>query len=223
VTSANIRTMEITYIGHSCFKIKGKDLTIIIDPYDPDDVGYKLPKLEADVLLISHEHLDHNYREGVAGYRLLIDAPGEYETGGTFIYGIETFHDKKAGSERGKNIMYLIEIDGFNILHTGDLGHELSKETLEKIPNVDVLLVAVGGMYTINAEGASDIISELEPGIVVPMHYYVNEKDGKMDKLDKFLDEMGSDGKAKREEKLKLTTKNDIPEETTVVVLEPQY
>lgn len=215
--------MEITYIGHSCFKIKGKELTLVIDPYNPKDVGYKLPKLEADVLLISHQHEDHNYKEGVTGYRLLIDSPGEYETKGTFIYGIETFHDNKNGAERGYNIMYLIEMDGFNILHTGDLGHELSKETLEKIPNVDVLLVAVGGTYTIDAEGASDIISELEPGFVIPMHYYVNEQTAKLSKLEKFLDEMGADGKAKREEKLKLTGKNDIPEETTVVVLEPQH
>ena len=215
--------MEITYIGHSCFKIKGKELTIVIDPYNPEDVGYKLPKLEADVLLISHEHADHNYKEGVTGYRLLIDAPGEYETKDTFVYGIETFHDNKDGAERGKNIMYLIEMDGFNILHTGDLGHELSKETLEKIPNVDVLLVAVGGVVTIDAKGASDIISELEPGFVIPMHYYENEKTEKLGKLEKFLDEMGADGKAKREEKLKLSNKNDIPEETTVVVLEPQH
>lgn len=215
--------MEITYIGHSCFKIKGKDLTLVIDPYKMEEVGYKLPKLEADVLLISHEHADHNNKEGVTGYRLLIDAPGEYETKGVFIYGLETFHDKKNGAERGKNVMYLIEIDGFNILHTGDLGHELSKETLEKIPSVDVLLVNVGGFVAQDAEGASTLISELEPSFVVPMHYNENEKTSKLDKVEKFLKEMGADGKAKTEEKLKISNRSDIPEETTVVVLEPQH
>ena len=214
--------MEITYIGHSCFKIKGKELTLVIDPYDPKEAGYKLPKLEADVLLLSNSE-DTSTKSSVSGVRLLIDAPGEYETKGTFVYGIETFRDKKEGAERGKNIMYLIEMEGFNILHTGDLGHDLSKETLERIPNVDVLLVGVGGAGSIDAEGASDIISELEPGIVIPMHYNENDETSKLDKLDKFLKEMGADDKAKNEDKLKLTNKIDIPEETSVVVLAPQH
>jgi L-ascorbate metabolism protein UlaG (beta-lactamase superfamily) len=218
--------MEITYIGHSCFKIKDKELTIIIDPYDPKKLGYKLPKLEADVLCLTHNHSDHSYKEGVVGYRLLIDGPGEYETKETFIYGIEVYHDDKDGSERGTNTMYLIEMDGFNILHTGDLGHELSKETLEKIPNVDVLLICVGGTYTIDAETASQVISDIEPAIVVPMHYQTDDLTGlseKLDKVDKFLNEMGVEGSVKKEDKLKLTSKNDLPEDTEVVVLNPQH
>ncbi|EKE00397.1 MAG: Zn-dependent hydrolase of the beta-lactamase fold-like protein, partial [uncultured bacterium] len=163
--------MEITYIGHSCFKIKGKENTVVIDPYDPSDVGYKLPKLEGDIVLISHSHKDHSNKEGVYGYRVVIDTPGEYETKGTVIYGIEVFHDEKEGTERGGNVMYLVEMDGFNILHMGDLGHTLSKETLERIPDIDVLLIPVGGTYTIDAETAVDVISDIEPGIVVPMHY----------------------------------------------------
>ena len=95
--------MEITYIGHSCFKLKGKNLTVVIDPYDPEKVGYKLPKLEADALLLSHHHFDHDYVQGVSDYKLLIDGPGEYETNEVFIYGIPTFHDDKEGAERGKN------------------------------------------------------------------------------------------------------------------------
>src|SRR5688572_17302962 len=105
--------MEITHLGHSCFKIKGKNVTLVIDPYDPKQLGVKLSKLEADVLLMSHEHFDHAYKEGVQNYRLLINEPGEYETGDVSIYGINTFHDDKEGSERGNNTMYLIEIDGF--------------------------------------------------------------------------------------------------------------
>ncbi len=219
--------MEITYIGHSCFKIKGKELTLVIDPYDPAQLGIKLPKLEADVVLVSHDHFDHNYVKGVNGYSLLISGQGEYEKQGMFVYGIETFHDDKEGKERGGNVMYAIELDGFTILHTGDLGHELSTETLEKIPNIDVLMVPVGGVYTIDAEKAVKVISDTEPGIVIPMHY--SEKGSKnadlLAPLDKFLDEMGveGNGKTKTMEKLKISSRNDIPSETEVIVLEPQH
>ena len=123
--------MEITYIAHSCFKIKTKNQTIVIDPYDPQKTGYKLPKLSADILMISHDHFDHNFKESVTDVQLLVDGAGEYEKDDTFIYGIKTFHDDKKGAERGSNTIYLIEAEGFSLLHLGDLGHELEKETLE--------------------------------------------------------------------------------------------
>lgn len=217
--------MEITHIGHSCFKIKGKDLTIVIDPYDPEQVGYKLPKLEADIVLITHRHRDHNYLDGVKNYKMVIDTPGEYEVNGVYVQGIETYHDEKQGKERGENIMYWIDMENVDILHMGDLGHDLSEESLEKIPDVEVLLIPVGGGYTINAETAVDVISAIEPGIVIPMHYQTPDLklSNKLDPIDKFLDEMGVSGKTKREEKLKISNKSDIPEETDVVVLEPQH
>jgi L-ascorbate metabolism protein UlaG (beta-lactamase superfamily) len=216
--------MEITYIGHSCFKIKGKQMTLVVDPYNPK-IGYKLPKLECDLLLSTHSHADHNYIEGVSGYKLLIDSAGEYESGGVFVYGIPSFHDKKEGADRGDNIIFLIDIDGFTILHLGDLGHELSKDMLEKIANVDVLLIPVGGKYTIDAETASEVISELEPGYVIPMHYKTPDlKDpADLDSIDKFLHEMGVENNVKREDKLKLSSKSDIPDETQVVILNPAH
>ena len=219
------KIMEITYIGHSCFKLKGKNLTVVIDPYDPAKVGYKLPKLEADALLLSHHHFDHDYVQGVTGYKLLVDGPGEYETNEVFIYGIPTFHDNKEGAERGKNTIYLIEIDGVNVLHLGDLGHELTKETLEKIPNVDVLLIPVGGKYTIDASTAVEVISSIEPSIVIPMHYSTQDLSFKeeLQKLDKFLDEMGVENSIKKEEKLKISSKSDLPEDTEIVILTPQH
>ncbi len=213
--------MEIKYYGHSCFKIKGKDVSIVIDPFDPQKVGYKLPKLEADILVLSHDHADHNYRDAVSDYRLLIDTPGEFELGGAFVTGFHTYHDNKEGQERGDNIIYQIELDDLSILHLGDLGHELSKEILEKISVVDVLFIPVGGVYTIDAKTAVKVISSLEPGIVVPMHYQTDDLTGlsqKLDGLDKFLEEMGN-GDVVSEEKLKLSGKNDIPEETEVIVL----
>lgn len=216
--------MEITYIGHSCFKIKGKDLEIVIDPYDPSMLGYKLPKLSADVVLSTHSHGDHNYLEGVNGYKLAVTTPGEYEINGVYIEGISTFHDDKDGKERGKNTIFQISIDNMNILHLGDLGHQLSKDTLEKILDIDVLLIPVGGFYTIDAETATEVISEIEPGIVIPMHFQedsVTPVTKEMAPLKKFLEEMGAEN-VKKLEKLKIT-KSDIPEETETIVLIPAH
>ncbi|KKS31837.1 hypothetical protein A2380_01990 [candidate division WWE3 bacterium RIFOXYB1_FULL_43_24] len=217
--------MEITYIGHSCFKIKGKkDLTIVIDPYDPK-IGYKLPKMDADILLTTHNHFDHYNISGVSGYKLLIDGPGEYEVNGAFIYGIPTFHDDKKGDERGTQTMYVIDIDGFTLMHLGDLGHELNTELLEKISKVDVLMIPIGGVYTINAEKAAQVISSLEPGIVLPMHYKTDDLVGfdDLQGLDKFMDEMGIENNVKREEKLKISSGSDIPEDTEVIILKPAH
>ncbi len=216
--------MEITYIGHSCFKIKGKNVTLVIDPYDPR-IGYKLPKLEADLLLSTHAHFDHHNIEGVTGYKLLIDGPGEYEANDTFVYGVQVYHDDKQGAERGVQTIYYIEVDGFHILHLGDLGHVLSQETLEKITDVDVLLVPVGGKYTIDAKTASKVISSIEPGIVVPMHYNTSDLTGVegLDPLDKFLNEMGIEDNVKTEEKLKLSSASDVPNDTQVIVLKPSH
>ncbi len=216
--------MEITYIGHSCFKIKGKGVSIVIDPYDPK-IGYKLPKLEADVLLTTHDHFDHHNISGVSGYKILIEGPGEYEVNGAFIYGIPTSHDEKGGTERGVQTIYNIDIDGFTLMHLGDLGHELSKETIEKIPNVDVLMIPIGGVFTIDAEKAVKVISAIEPGIVLPMHYKTDDLVGfeKLGGLDKFMDEMGVENNIKKDDKIKINSKGDIPEETEVVILKPAH
>jgi len=214
--------MEITYLGHASFKIKGKNISLIIDPFN-EKIGQKFPKQKCDLLLVTHDHFDHNCIENVSEYKLLINGPGEYESGGVFVYGVSTKHDNNNGSKRGDNTIYLIEIDGFNVLHLGDLGHELKEETLEKIHQVDVLLIPVGGKYTIDAETAVKVISLLEPGIVVPMHYKTDtltDSEG-MQGVDKFVEEMGADQGARKEDKLKLTSESDVPEETETVLLKP--
>ncbi|RJR27301.1 hypothetical protein C4561_02625 [candidate division WWE3 bacterium] len=214
--------MEITFIGHSCFKIKGKDTSVVIDPYDPK-IGYKLPKLDCDAVLISHDHFDHNNVTGVTSYRLLVNTAGEYEISDTTILGVQTFHDSKDGSERGKNIIYSIYIDGFNIVHLGDLGHELSDSVIEKLGVVDILLIPVGGTYTIDAEVASKVISSVEPSVVIPMHYQTPDLKGiELGSLDKFLDEMGmkSNGKV---DKFKINSRNELPDDTEIVVLNPSH
>jgi L-ascorbate metabolism protein UlaG (beta-lactamase superfamily) len=216
--------MEITYIGHASFKIKGKDLTIVIDPYDPK-IGYKFPKQKADLLLTSHQHYDHYNLDGVSDYKLHIDGPGEYEIQGVFVTGLATFHDDHDGGERGKNTIYVIDIDGFTLLHLGDLGHELPKETLQKIPSVDVLMIPVGGFYTIDPEVAAKVISSIEPSIVIPMHYQTADLTGIKDlaPIDKFMDEMGVDNGIKKTDRLKINAKSDIPEETTVYILNQDH
>jgi len=217
--------MEITYIGHSCFKIKTKSAIIITDPYDPKMLGYRLPKLDADLVTVSHSHPDHSNISGVTVSKLAITTPGEFEALDVSVVGIATFHDSSDGSVRGKNTIFLIEADGFNLLHLGDLGHELSKETLERLPEIDVLMIPVGGIFTIDSKLASKVISSIEPGYVLPMHYQTQDLVGipeKMDGIEKFLHEMGEDG-LKSVEKLKISSKSDIPDETEVVVLAPSH
>lgn len=221
--------MEITYFGHSCFKIKTKELTLIVDPFDPEKLGIKLPKLEGDAVLITHDHFDHNYKKGVSGYRLLVDGPGEYELSGVKIMGIPTKHggddaDAAKGGMAQSNTMYYIEAeDGVSVLHCGDLGHTLDDATLEKFGEVTALLIPVGGVYTIDAEKASKVISSIEPAFVVPMHYKMNgSKIGDIATLEKFLDEMGlENGAVKRSNILKISSA-DNEAETQVIVLEKQ-
>lgn len=215
--------MEITYFGHSCFKIKAKDLTLVIDPFDPEKLGVKLPKLEADAVLITHNHFDHNYINGVSGHRLVVQGPGEYELGGVSIFGISANHDDKNGQERGKTTMYYIETAGESVLHCGDLGDILDESTLAKFGQVTALLIPVGGVYTIDAEKAAKVISSIEPAYVVPMHYRMQgSKLQEIDTLEKFLDEMGLDNEAtKRVSSLRIA-EADNENETQVIVLEKQ-
>ncbi len=218
--------MEITLIGHSCFKIKGKSLSIVIDPYNPDTVGYKMPKVSADVVLLTHDRDDQKSLEAVTDYKFVINSAGEYEISDTFVYGMKTFHDDAKGAERGENIIYQILMDDFSILHLGDLGHELTRETLEKITNVDILMIPVGGSYTIDARTALKVISQVEPSIIIPMHFQTEDLKlpQKLQDVKAFLEEYGAEGNGLKEaDKLRFLTRNDIPEESEVYLLSPQH
>lgn len=211
--------MEITWLGHSCFKIDNKETSIVIDPYNPK-VGLKLPKnLEASLLLITHDHYDHNYKEGVAKNPYIIDSPGEYEISGASINGISSFHDKKNGEERGKNTIYVIEFEGITLCHLGDLGHDLSDEEIDKLGTIDILMIPVGGGVTINAEEAAKIIGEIEPKIVIPMHYKIPGLNINLDSLTKFTEKM--QGKVSAEETLKIKFAA-LPQEMKVITLKPK-
>lgn len=210
--------MDIYSLGHACFKIKGKTSTAIIDPFDPEFTGLKLPKdLSADIALKSHDHQDHSYLSAVTGDHINIVGPGEYEVKGVMITGISSFHDKTQGSERGKNTIYHFEIEGLNVVHLGDLGHKLTEEQTEEIGTTDILLIPVGGVYTIDAKEASEVVAQLEPRIIIPMHYGTPGLKFNLAPVEDFLKEMGVE-KIEPQPKLSIT-KDKLPEEPQVIVL----
>jgi L-ascorbate metabolism protein UlaG (beta-lactamase superfamily) len=217
--------MKITYIGHSSFKIEVNKKTVVLDPYDPTVFGYDFPETKADILLLSHNDPETRYIAGVMDYEFMFDSPGEYEISEIFIYGLPTFHDAAEGKERGENTIFLIENEDFSVLHLGSLGHPLSEETLQKIGDVDVLMIPVGGNYVIDAEAASKVISSLEPGIVIPMHYWTKDSkyEGELAKLEKFLEEMGVKKGIAPKDSVELKNLSSVPDETKIVVLKPQH
>src|SRR3989344_2827745 len=213
--------MDISYIGHSFFKLKTKTAVVAIDPFDPASVGIKYPPQEADIVAVSHAHSDHNFLDKISGMKKVISGPGEYEIMGVSIIGISTFHDDKKGAERGRNTIYIIEMDELRVVHLGDLGHKLSEDTIEELGVVDVLMVPVGGVYTIGPTDAGEIVRDIEPAIVIPMHYSVPglnaEAFGELAKVDDFLSEVALT--VERADKLSLK-KAEIGEDKKVVVLE---
>ena len=183
--------MDISWLGHSCFRIKGKSATVITDPFSPD-LGYSLGKNNADIVTVSHNHPGHSYVDGIGGNPRPVTGPGEYEISGVLIIGVPTFHDAEKGEKRGKNTIYLMEIDEISICHLGDLGHVLTTEQTEQIDNVDVLLLPVGDMSTISVRTAAEIVRQFEPKAVIPMHYQTDAlKSSKLASVDGFLREMG--------------------------------
>ena len=182
--------MEISWLGHSCFKLKGRQATVITDPYSPD-LGYSLGKPAAHIVTVSHQHPGHSCIQGIGGEPRLVTGPGEYEINGILITGIATFHDRERGQSRGKNTVYLMEIDEVSVCHLGDLGHVLNDEQVEEIDDVDVLLVPVGGVSTINASVAAEIVRQVEPKAVIPMHYKTEAISRELESVDKFLKEIG--------------------------------
>ena len=211
--------MDINWLGHSCFRVKGRQAVIVTDPYPPS-LGYSLGKPTARIVTVSHQHPLHSYAQGVDGEPRLVTGPGEYEISGVLIIGIATFHDAEGGRNRGKNTIYLMEVDGVSICHLGDLGHVLSAEQVEEIDDVDVLLLPVGGVSTINAPMAAEVIRQLEPKAVVPMHYKTPALSRGLEPVEKFLKEMGVE-QITSQSKLSLT-KSSIPAGTQVFLLDYQ-
>ena len=218
--------VDITWLGHSCFRIRGSQAVIITDPYSPD-LGYNLSKPKANIVTVSHQHPGHSYIQGIVGepqsaagpgdYRL-VAGPGEYEISGILIIGVATSHDAEGGKNKGKNTVYLMEVDGISVCHLGDLGHVLTAEQVEEIGNVDALLLPVGGVSTIDAAMAAEVIRQLEPKAVIPMHYKTPALDRELDPVEKFLKEMGME-QIKSQPKLSLAM-SSLPVSTQVFLLD---
>ena len=209
--------MDISWLGHSCFRIKGKGTTIITDPYSPE-LGYNLGKQTAGIVTVSHRHPGHANVQDIGGNPKTITGPGEYEVGGVLIIGIATFHDESNGNSRGKNTVYLMEIDEISVCHLGDLGHMLTDEQAEELENVDILLVPVGGVSTINGPVAARVVRKLAPRVVVPMHYQTEVVRRELEPVARFLKEIGVDEVIS---KPKLTfNRSNLPTSTQVILLD---
>jgi L-ascorbate metabolism protein UlaG (beta-lactamase superfamily) len=215
--------MEIIWHGHSFFEIKSKEnknqIRIVIDPFSKE-VGLRVPRVEADILLISHDHYDHNNKSAVSGNYFLVDSAGEYEVKGVFVKAIKSFHDNVEGKERGENLIFVIESENLRVCHLGDLGQkELSEKQIEEIGRVDVLLIPVGGVYTISAKESVKILEQLEPKIAVPMHYNLPKLKIKLDSLEKFLKLLGIKSLSP-EKKLSIKKEDLLQQETKIILLE---
>ena len=209
--------MEISWLGHSCFRIRNRGTTVITDPYSPE-LGYSLGKPVADIVTVSHRHPGHSYVQGVDGQPRVVTAPGEYEVMGVLIIGIATSHDAEGGSQRGKNTVYVMEMDEISVCHLGDLGHALTAAQVEEIGNVDVLLLPVGGVSTIDAPVAAEVVRQLEPRVVVPMHYKTEALNWELAPVDRFLKEIGVE-QADPQPKLSLT-RTGLGDSMRVVLLD---
>ncbi len=216
---------KINWAGQSCFQIsvsnsRDHSAEIVIDPFD-EELGLKVPSFSADILLVTHQHSDHNNVKAIKGTPFIISGPGEYEVKEVFIKGISAFHDDSEGKERGVNTIYTIFAEGLRFCHLGDLGQkQLTDEQLEKIGNVDILMIPVGGQFTISSQEAQRIISQIEPKIVIPMHYELPKLKIKLDDVGKFLKAMGKNSIVPQD---KFTVKSStLPKDgTEVVVLQP--
>ncbi len=212
--------MILTWLGHSCFKLQDKigtdGVTVVTDPFGKR-FGLKLPNCEADIVTVSHDHEDHNNVSALRGNPFVINCAGEYDIKNVLIEGVDSFHDADNGSERGGNLIFRLEIDDISVVHLGDLGQPLDSGQLEKLAGTDILLIPVGGKYTLDAKKAVEVIAQIEPRIIVPMHYQTDDlKIDGLDGVDKFIKEIGLT--PSYEEKLKIS-KKDLPAEDMELVI----
>lgn len=209
--------MEIAWLGHSCFRLKGREASVITDPFTKE-LGYPLGRLTANIVTVSHPHPQHSFTAAIAGQPKVVDRPGEYEIANVFINGIRTFHDAEGGRARGQNNVFLVEIDGVRVCHLGDLGHIPSPAQIEEISVVDVLLVPVGGVSTIDAAAAAEVVNLLEPRVVIPMHCKTAVAGPQLQPVERFLQEMGLKD-LEPQPRLSLS-RTSLPAEARVVLLD---
>ena len=216
--------MEITWYGHSCFRLTERNYaTVVTDPFDSKVVGYDALKLRSDIVTVSHDAPGHSNTDAVKGTSHVIDGPGEFEIGGVFITGVQS--DSSAGKKRTKenlprNTIYVFDYDGITVAHLGDLNQTPTQSEIESLGTVNVVLVPVGGGGGLSAAKAAEVISLIEPNLVIPMHYSTPATKVSLDSLNKFIKEMGL-SKPEAQASLKVT-RSGLPSETHVVVLDYQ-
>jgi L-ascorbate metabolism protein UlaG (beta-lactamase superfamily) len=215
--------MEITWYGHSCFRLAERGMaTVVCDPFDSESVGYQPLKLRADIVTSSHDAPGHNFLSAVKGYSHAITGPGEFEIGSVFITGVQMDGIGKKAVEKPRNTLFVFDYMGITVAHLGDMRSVPPQNEIEALGTVHIVLVPVGGGDGgLNAAKAAEIVSLLEPNIVIPMHFHTPATKVPLDKLDKFLKEMGLH-EAETVPSLKIS-KSGLPEETKVVVLDYQH
>ncbi len=180
--------MKIQWLGHSAFRLtESTGASVITDPFDPAAVGYGMAYLPCDAITSSHGHSDHNNFKGVKGNPVIINQTGTFDVHGIKIHSVQCYHDSAEGALRGKNIMYQFRLDGVTVCHMGDVGEECTPELIEQLIPVNVLLIPVGGNYTIDAEQAKEYVDRIMPDVVIPMHYKTKHTDYDIDKVESFL------------------------------------
>ena len=211
--------MTITWFGHSCFRIEAKEGSILIDPFSKD-IGLKPPRMRDDLVLVTHDHYDHNNIEGAdLQTTMIINGPGEYEKKGMYVRGILSYHDKTGGKERGLNTIYVIKAEDMTICHMGDFGQAaFEKDQLDNIGDVDILMLPIGGTYTMDYKEAVQVIGQIEPKVVIPMHYKVKDLKIDIDGPDKFVKELGLT--PEKVEKYKIAKKNLPVEEMKLILFQ---
>jgi len=215
--------MEITWYGHSCFRLTERSYaTVVTDPFDNKAIGYDALKLKGDIVTVSHKAPGHNHVDAVKGTSHVIDGAGEFEIGGVFITGVSTdgASGKKKRDSSARNTVYVFDYDGITVAHLGDLQQVPTQSEIESLGTINVALVPVGGGGGLNAAKAAEVISLIEPNIVIPMHYATPATKVSLDSLNKFVKEMGL-SKPETQPSLKVT-RSGLPDETRVVVLEYQ-
>ncbi len=212
--------MIIEYLGHSCFKLTESTGTCVVcDPYSEETVGYTMPKVTAGAVTVSHHHDDHDFIANVGGNPVIIDKESSFDLPGVEINSVKSFHDGNRGKKRGENVIFKFRMDGIDICHLGDLGEACSLDLIETILPVNVLLIPVGGNYTIDAEMAKEYVDRIMPEIVIPMHFRTKDSKIDIDKLDGFLNLFDGDCIEEKEESSLELSRSDLTEETKIIVL----
>lgn len=197
--------MNIQYYGHSCFKITAKpagrgqeDVNIFLDPFDKS-IGLRPPQGQSDLVIVSHDHSDHNNSDALKGDPIVVDVPGEYSVKGVNIVGVQSSHGEKneAVKEKVPNTIFVLETEDLKICHLGDLGEELTEKQLEAIGNIDILMAPVGEKYTLGVKKILELVKKMEPSIIIPMHYKINGSTMDIKDEKSFCNEIGNCPKEK--------------------------